>query len=84
MKQAPLKELSGPSRLGMDFFNSIIRRIECSRPLAGQNITLEEKENGILINARGSILAGDDEFSQIQLNVCSNGVPATITVLGKS
>ena len=84
MKQAQLKELSGNSRLGRDFFNAIIRRIECSRPIAGKNVTLDEKENGIIINAKGSLSGGFGEYSELQLNVCSNGTPAVLTVLGKS
>jgi hypothetical protein len=79
MREPSLTELRGTSRLALGFFNSIIRRIECTKPLAGRGITISEKDNGIEIS--GNNLSG---FSEISLNVCSNGTPATIIVLGKA
>jgi hypothetical protein len=81
MKETRLNELQGASRLTLGFFNRLIRRIECTKPLAGSGITITEQENGIEISSGGSgSVAG---FSAITLNVCSNGEPATIAVLGK-
>lgn len=80
MIEPRLKELSGSSRLALGFFNSLIRRIECTKPLAGSGITISEKPDGIQINASAT---GVDGYSDVTLNVCSNGVPSTITVLAK-
>ena len=77
MKETQLKELQGASRLSRGFFNRLIRRIECTKPLAGSGITITEQENGFEI-ASGGISSA----RQITLNVCSNGVPSTIAVYG--
>jgi len=80
MRESSLTELRGNSRLALGFFNSLIRRIECTKPLAGSGIAIKEQENGFEISTNG---IGGGGFSEITLNVCSNGVPSTITVLGK-
>lgn len=81
MKEQRLNELQGASRLTLGFYNRLIRRIECTKPLAGSGVTITEKENGIEIASGGAgSVAG---YSAITLNVCSNGEPATIIVLGK-
>jgi len=77
MNEPRLNELKGNSRLALGFFNSLIRRIECTKPLAGSNITIVQRADGIQINSSG----GGGEGKVITLNVCSNGVPATIQVL---
>jgi len=74
MKETQLNELQGASRLSLRFYNRLIRRIECTKPLAGSGITIKEQENGIEISSG---------FSEITLNVCSNGISSTIVVLGK-
>ena len=81
MREGKLTELRGNSRLALGFFNSIIRRIECTKPLAGTGITILEKENGYEISSSGGAgsVAG---YSAITLNVCSSGTPAEIVVLG--
>jgi hypothetical protein len=81
MKEQQLNELQGTSILTKSFFNKLIRRIECTKPLAGSGITISEKENGFEI-ASGGIGGGVAGYSAITLNVCSNGVPAQILVLG--
>lgn len=73
MKEGKLKELAGTSRLALGFFNSLIRRIECTKPLAGDNITIAQQDDGIIINSTFTP-------NVVTLNVCSNGVPATILV----
>ena len=82
MKEPRLNELQGASRLTLGFFNRLIRRIECIKPLAGSGVTITEQENGIEISSSGGVgsVAG---YSAITLNVCSDGVPATLLVLGK-
>jgi len=82
MKEARLNEIDGPSRLGKAFFNKVIRRIECTKPIAGANVSLLEVEDGIQISVSGVVTGGGGGFRQITLNVCSNGTPATITVYG--
>lgn len=74
-KEPRLVELKGSSRLALGFFNSIIRRIECTKPIAGDGVTLTEKEDGIQIAVSAS-------FNVVTLNVCSNGTPAVIQVYG--
>jgi len=82
-KEPRLVELKGSSRLALGFFNSLIRRIECTKPIAGSGISLTEKEDGIQVAVSlGSLGAGG--FKTIDLNVCSNGTPATIQVYGPS
>lgn len=72
MKEPALTELAGASRLAKEFFNRLIRRIECTKPIAGDNIAISEEENGFKISSR---------FNVVTLNVCSNGTPATLVVL---
>lgn len=82
-KEPRLTELKGNCRLALGFFNSIIRRIECTKPIAGDGITLTEKEDGIQIAVSGGIGGGGGGgLRTITLNVCSNGTPATIEVYG--
>jgi len=76
-KEPRLVELKGSSRLALGFFNSLIRRIECTKPIAGDGVVLTEKEDGIQIAVSAS-------FNVVTLNVCSNGTPATIQVYGPS
>jgi hypothetical protein len=81
MREQQINELQGTSILTKSFFNKLIRRIECTKPLAGSGITISEKENGFEIASGGvGSVAG---YSAITLNVCSNGTPAQILVFGK-
>ena len=80
MKETQLKELQGASRLTRGFFNRLIRRIECTKPLAGSRITITEQENGIEISSPAP--ESLPTLRQITLNVCENGVPSTIVVYG--
>ena len=79
MREQQINELQGTSILTKSFFNKLIRRIECTKPLAGSGITISEKENGFEIS--GGVGGG---FKEVTLNVCSNGTPDTITVLAKA
>jgi hypothetical protein len=81
MKETQINELQGTSILTKSFFNKLIRRIECTKPLAGTGITITEEENGFKISG-GVGVGGVDGYSAITLNVCSNGTPAQILVLG--
>ena len=79
MREQQLNELQGTSILTKSFFNKLISRIECTKPLAGSGITIKEQENGFEISGGGGSVAG---YTAITLNVCSNGTPAQIVVLG--
>ena len=81
MREQQLNELQGTSILTKSFFNKLIRRIECTKPLAGSGITISEKENGFEVSFG---VVGGGEFREVTLNVCSNGTPDTITVLAKA
>lgn len=87
MKALELKELEGASRLGREFFNKLIRRIESTKPTAGTGIAISEEDNGFKISFSGSGGGGGGgggAGSTVILNVCSNGVPATIEVYVKT
>jgi len=81
MREQQIIELQGTSILTKSFFNKLIRRIECTKPLAGSGISILEKENGFEISGGGSTSISG--YSEIALNVCSNGTAVTIIVLGK-
>ena len=82
MRENQINELQGTSILTKEFFNKLIRRIECTKPLAGSGITISEKENGFEISGVGSgSVVTAVTYSTITLNVCSNGTPAEIFVL---
>jgi hypothetical protein len=83
MREQQLNELQGTSILTKSFFNKLIRRIECTKPLAGSGITISEKENGFEVSF-GAAGGGGGGFNEVTLNVCSNGTPDTITVLAKA
>jgi len=80
MRSTELKELQGASRISLGFVNSLIRRIECTKPLAGSNILITQEDNGYKIN----LIGGSSAFNAVtyELNVCSNGNPDTIIVYG--
>jgi hypothetical protein len=75
MREPALTELAGASRLAREFFNKLIRRIECTKPTAGANITITQEDNGFKISSAGG------DFNVVTLNVCSNGTPDTLLVL---
>jgi hypothetical protein len=52
-------------------------------PVAGANIDIKVTDGSYVISATAGALAGGGGFREITLTVCSNGTPATITVLGK-
>jgi hypothetical protein len=79
MKENKLNELQGASILTKSFFNKLIRRIECTKPLAGSGISVQEEENGFKLSVGGS----GSLLSEIQITVCQDGAPSTITVLGR-
>jgi hypothetical protein len=72
MIEPRLKELKSPSRLALGFFNSVIRRIECTKPLGSTSITAIQTNDGFIIR----LIA-----NSVTLNVCSNGTPDTLVVL---
>ena len=84
MREGKLNELGGVSILTKGFFNRLIRRIECTKPLAGSGITIKEQDNGFEISSSGGGgSANISGYSEITLNVCSGGEATSIIVLGK-
>lgn len=81
MRENNLNELQGVSILTKEFFNKLIRRIESTKPLPGPGISTKQEENGVAISFTGG---GGSQFNAVtyELNVCSNGEPATIIVYG--
>ena len=85
MKENTLTELKGSSRLALGFFNSLIRRIECTKPIAGNGISIQPIDNGFLVSVSLGISGGGGGggfLRTIDLNVCSNGTPDVIQVYG--
>lgn len=83
MRENQLNELQGVSILTKEFFNKLIRRIECTKPLAGSGIAIKEQANGLELSiSEVGGFGGIAGYSAITLNVCSNGEPAQIVVLG--
>ena len=85
----------GNLKIHAEHFRKVVRRIECIKPIAGDNITLTPTEDGIKISSTatsggqdfgyygecGFIVQGYSSlFRVIELNVCSNGEPAQIAV----
>ena len=58
-------------KLSGDHFRRVVRRIECTVPLAGYSIKTEETDEGIKLHL---------DAERVTLNVCSNGEPSTIVV----
>jgi hypothetical protein len=54
-------------------------------PIAGANIDIKVTDGSYVISATAGLVGGGGVagFSEITLTVCSNGTPATITVLAK-
>jgi len=75
LKEPELKELSGVSILTLGFFNRLIRRIEQTKPVAGDGITITEQDSGFKISGSSG------QYNVVTLNVCSNGSPSTLLVL---
>lgn len=71
---------SGKLKIHAEHFRKVVRRIECIKPLAGSNITLRETEDGVEISAGAAGLAAFAKV--IELDVCRDGEPAVIYVLG--
>lgn len=84
---------SGNLKIHAEHFRKVVRRIECIKPLAGNNVTLTPTEDGIKIDCTATASTSGtntgnaswlDCLTIIPLNVCSNGEPSTIYVAGFS
>lgn len=80
MQTPILKEIQGAARLTRGFFNNIIRRVECTKPLAGDGIICEDKADGILVSLSADA-ASSLGATAVTINVCSNGVPWKLVIL---
>ena len=67
LQMLPDKEMKLPG----EHFRKVVRRIESIVPLAGYSIKTEEVEDGIKLHL---------DAERVTLNVCSDGVPATLVV----
>ena len=74
MSTPRLKEITA-GKLNLEFFNKIIKRIESTKPLAGNLLTISEEPDGIRVAL--------DDAEIKQFNVCKNGVPQTIKIFVK-
>lgn len=81
MQEPKLRELVGPSRLALGFFNSLIRRIECTKPIAGNGISIQQQADGILISTSGAL---GGRVTTASIVVCENGNLKQITILTTS
>lgn len=76
---------AGKLKLHAEHFRKVVRRIEAVKPLAGDNINLEETDDGIKISATGNTgggLGSCPNLKILTLNVCLDGAPGQIYVLG--
>jgi len=80
MREPELKELQGASKLARGFFNRLIRRIECTKPIAGTNVSIVQQDDGFKITADATPYPSVT-FSVISLQVCSGGDTETVYVL---
>jgi hypothetical protein len=88
VREPELKELQGASRLARGFFNRLIRRIECTKPVAGSNISIVQQDDGFKISAGSSssstypaVTFNVVTINVIALQVCSGGSTQTVYVL---
>ena len=58
-------------KLSGNHFRKVVRRIECTVPLAGYSIYAEQTDDGIKLHL---------DAERVTLNVCSNGSPSTLIV----
>jgi hypothetical protein len=67
------------------YLHDIEAAVKQRTPIAGANIDIKVTDGSYVISATAGALVGGGVagFSEITLTVCSNGTPATITVLGK-
>jgi hypothetical protein len=63
---------SGKVAIKASWFRSVVERIEEIKPISGRFITINPTSDGYIVNAS----------SIIELDVCRDGVPAKITVVG--
>lgn len=87
MPEPPLQPLpSGDLKIHAEHFRKVVRRIEDIKPLAGPGISITPKEGGIEISSSGTGsgggLGGCPNLKILTLDVCRNGEPDQIYVLG--
>jgi hypothetical protein len=65
------------------YLHDIEGAIKQRTPIAGDNITIKVTDGSYVISSTAGIngIAG---YQEVTLNVCSNGVPDTLIVLGKN
>lgn len=63
---------NGKIKLGSSWFSSVRDRVEEIKPIDGRFITTRQTPDGIIINAS----------SIVTIQVCKDGVPAEVVVVG--
>lgn len=94
MAQGPLQKITADKlALHARFFKDVVERIECTVPKGSDYITTQQEESGIVIKidinklkqdlgtSTGSV-GGCPYIKLMELDVCKNGEPGTIYVLG--
>jgi hypothetical protein len=87
-KDSPLRQLpEKPLALGANFFREVVRRIETILPVEDPDQEPDALIKIIVKRPKGSspglVIAAETNIEETILNVCSSGVPSTITVLTK-
>lgn len=93
MPEPRLQPLPGGNiKLGAEHFRRVVRRIECTKPLAGEGINLKQTEEGIEISASVTQGGGGggggfgglsgQRAVPIELQTCKDGEPESIWVVG--
>lgn len=73
---------AGKLKIHAEHFRKVVRRIEAIKPLAGKNITIRELDDGIEISSTGGGLSACPNIRILTLDVCRNGEPDELYVLG--
>lgn len=81
--KVPVIDDNGVIRKG--YLKDLEASVRQRTPIAGANIDIKVTDGSFVISATAGINVGGvgGGFREITLTVCSNGTPATITVLGK-
>jgi len=67
-----------------NYLHDLEAAVKQRTPIAGANIDIKVTDGSYVISATAGANVGiGGGFREITLTVCSNGTPATITVLGK-
>jgi hypothetical protein len=79
----------GPIKIGAEHFRHVVERVESIVPRAGNGIIIKQLERGVEISVDPEQVVNPAQAGNIascasvlELNICKNGVPDSIYVLG--